>query len=113
VRQPISLETPIGEDDGNSELGDLIANGRTPSPEEQASKGALRDQLENVLESLPERERRIIKLRFGLYDDRSHTLEEIGNEFGLSRERVRQIEREAFKKLRQPELSQHLKDYLG
>jgi len=111
-REPISLETPVGEEGEESQLADFIANGVTPSPEEGATTDMLREQLSTILQTLPERERRVVELRFGLEDGRSHTLEEIGNEFGVSRERIRQIEREALAKLRHPSRSRQLRDYL-
>ncbi len=111
-REPISLETPIGEEGEESELSEFIADQVSQSPEEQATRGVLREQLTRVLESLPQREREVIELRFGLLDGRSRTLDEVGRQFGLSRERIRQIERKALAALRHPSRSRELKDYL-
>jgi RNA polymerase primary sigma factor len=108
--QPISLETPLGQD--GSELGDFVEDVDAPQPADQAVLGLLRSQLSQALESLSARERRVIELRYGLDDERSLTLEEVGTELGLTRERIRQIQKEALAKLRHRSLSRHLIDYL-
>jgi RNA polymerase primary sigma factor len=108
---PISLETPIG-DEGDSHLGDFIEDGSAVSPVEAASQQLLREQVEDVLASITARERRILQLRFGLEDGRSRTLEEVGREFGVTRERIRQIEAKALRKLRHPSRSRKLRAYL-
>ena len=110
-RTPISLETPIGED-GDTELGSLIEDQSAISPVEAATNQLLKEQLDHVLDSLDGREERVIRLRFGLDDGRPRTLEEVGQEFGLTRERIRQIESHALRKLRHPSRSRKLKDYL-
>lgn len=107
----ISLDTPVGEDEGR--LGDLIADQAILQPEEQASASLLREELGKTLESLTPRERRVIGLRFGLDDERSRTLGEVGTELGLTKERIRQIEKEALTKLRHPSRSRQLIGYLG
>jgi RNA polymerase primary sigma factor len=109
--RPISLETPIGDEGG--QLSDFVEDHAVPKPAEEATTGLLRDQLGNALESLPERERRIIEMRFGLDDGYSRTLEEVGVELGLTRERIRQLEKEALAKLRHPKLSRQFVDYLS
>jgi len=108
---PVSLETPVGEEGG--QLGDLIADEKILQPEEQSSASLLREELSKTLESLTPRERRIIELRFGMGNEYSHTLAEVGTELGLSKERIRQIEREALAKLRHPSHSRELIGYLG
>jgi RNA polymerase primary sigma factor len=108
---PISMETPIG-DEGDSHLGDFIEDASAVSPVEAASQQLLREQIEDVLASLTGRERRILQLRFGLEDGRSRKLEEIGREFGVTRERIRQIEAKALRKLRHPSRSRKLRAYL-
>jgi RNA polymerase primary sigma factor len=110
-QDPISLETPIGEED-DSHLGDFIEDQAVPAPAEAASHQLLREQVEDVLDSLSGRERRVLQLRFGLDDGRQRTLEEVGREFGVTRERIRQIEAKALRKLRHPSRSKKLKDYL-
>ena len=110
-RQSISLETPVGEE--GSKLGDFVEDEVAPTPFEMAAVGMLRDQISDVLESLTPRERRIIEMRFGLRNERSLTLEEVGAELGLTKERIRQIEVEALRKLRHPSLSRKLIGYLG
>jgi RNA polymerase primary sigma factor len=110
-RQTISLETPIGAE-GDSVLADFIEDGRGATPMENASQRILREQIETVLEKLPERERRIIELRYGLYDGRYRTLEEVGREFGITRERIRQIEARVLRKLRHPHYGRGLRGYL-
>jgi RNA polymerase primary sigma factor len=109
-RTPISLETPIGED-GETELGALIEDESAVSPADAATKQLLREQLDSVLDSLDGREERVIRLRFGLDDARPRTLEEVGQEFGLTRERIRQIESHALRKLRHPSRSRKLREY--
>ncbi|MGQ9674517.1 MAG: RNA polymerase sigma factor RpoD [Chloroflexota bacterium] len=111
AQQPISLETPIGEED-DSFLGDFIEDRFAPSPVELATQQMLREQIDDVLGSLTGRERRVLQLRFGLDDGRARTLEEVGQYFGVTRERIRQIEAKALRKLRHPRRSRKLKDYL-
>jgi RNA polymerase primary sigma factor len=108
---PVSLETPVGEDGG--QLGDFVADQTIPQPEEQSNAILLREELSKALESLTPRERRIIELRFGLGNEYSRTLAEVGTELGLTKERIRQIEREALAKLRRPSHSRELIGYLG
>jgi RNA polymerase primary sigma factor len=110
-QEPVSLETPIGEEE-DSHLGDFIPDDGTLAPSEAASHQLLKEQVEDVLASLTGRERRVLQLRFGLDDGRSRTLEEVGKEFGVTRERIRQIEAKALRKLRHPSRSKKLKDYL-
>ena len=110
-QEPVSLETPIGEEE-DSHLGDFIPDDGTMAPSEAASHQLLKEQVEDVLASLTGRERRVLQLRFGLEDGRSRTLEEVGKEFGVTRERIRQIEAKALRKLRHPSRSRKLKDYL-
>lgn len=109
--EPVSLETPIGEEE-DSHLGDFIQDENVPVPAEAAAFTLLREQLEEVLGTLTEREQKVLKLRFGLEDGRSRTLEEVGREFEVTRERIRQIEAKALRKLRHPSRSRKLKDYL-
>ena len=109
--QPVSLETPIGEEE-DSKLGDFIEDSTVQAPSEEAVHQLLKEQIEDVLKSLTEREQRVIRLRFGLSDGQSRTLEEVGKELSVTRERVRQIEAKALGKLCHPGLSQKLKDYL-
>ena len=109
--EPVSLETPIGEEE-DSHLGDFIQDENVPVPAEAAAFTLLREQLEEVLGTLTEREQKVLKLRFGLEDGRSRTLEEVGKEFNVTRERIRQIEAKALRKLRHPSRSRKLKDYL-
>jgi RNA polymerase primary sigma factor len=111
ARHPVSLAAPIG-DDQDGQLGDLIEDAEAVSPIEEASQALLRDTVHNVLGSLSQRESRIIALRFGLDDGRQRTLEEVGREFGVTRERIRQIEAKALRKLRHPSRSKKLRDYL-
>jgi RNA polymerase primary sigma factor len=110
-RGPVSFETPVGEE--GSQLGDFIADQAIPDPEEEATASLLREELSRTLESLTPRERRIIELRFGLGNEYSRTLEETGTELGLTKERIRQIEKEALAKLRHPSHSRELIGYLG
>ena len=109
--EPVSLETPIGEEE-DSHLGDFIQDENVPVPAEAAAFTLLREQLEEVLGTLTEREQKVLKLRFGLEDGRSRTLEEVGREFEVTRERIRQIEAKALRKLRHPSRSRKLRDYL-
>ncbi len=111
AQEPVSLETPIGEED-DSHLGDFIEDEDAPAPAEAASFMLLKEQLDDVLDTLTARERKVLQLRFGLDDGRSRTLEEVGQEFGVTRERIRQIEAKALRKLRHPSRSRKLKDYL-
>ncbi len=110
-QEPVSLETPIGEEE-DSHLGDFIEDQKALAPADAASHQLLKEQVEDVLDSLTQRERRVLQLRFGLDDGRSRTLEEVGREFGVTRERIRQIEAKALRKLRHPSRSKKLKDYL-
>jgi len=107
---PISMDTPIGEED-DSHLGDFIKDEQTPGPEEATSYMMLQEQIEKLLNTLTERERRVLKLRFGLIDGRQRTLEEVGKEFNVTRERIRQIEAKALRKLRHPSRAKLLKGY--
>ena len=111
AQEPVSLETPIGEEE-DSHLGDFIEDEDAPAPVEAASFLLLREQIESVLGTLNEREQKVLRLRFGLDDGRARTLEEVGREFGVTRERIRQIEAKALRKLRHPQRSKRLKDYL-
>ena len=108
---PVSLETPIGEED-DSHLGDFIEDKEALSPDEYATRQLLKDEIESVLQLLTDRERKVLQLRFGLIDGRTRTLEEVGKEFNVTRERIRQIEAKALRKLRHPSRSKQLKDYL-
>ena len=110
-QEPVSLETPIGEEE-DSQLGDFIEDSQAVAPPEAASDSMLREQLEQVLDGLADRERKVIKLRFGLEDGHPRTLEEVGREFGVTRERIRQIESKTLAKLRHPSRSGRLKDYM-
>ena len=110
-QEPTALETPIGEEE-DSQLGDFIEDDRAVSPPDAASMSMLKEQLDKVLEGLADRERRVIRLRFGLDDGHPRTLEEVGREFGVTRERIRQIESKTLAKLRHPSRSAKLKDYL-
>jgi RNA polymerase primary sigma factor len=111
AQEPVSLETPIGEEE-DSHLGDFIEDQDAPAPAETASFMLLKRQLEEALETLTPREEKVLRLRFGLDDGRARTLEEVGYEFGVTRERIRQIEAKALRKLRHPSRSRKLKDYL-
>ncbi len=110
-QEPVSLETPIGEEE-DSHLGDFIKDDNVPVPAEAAAQAILKEQLMDVLDTLTERERKVIRLRFGLDDGRARTLEEVGKEFQVTRERIRQIEAKALRKLRHPTRSRRLKDFL-
>ncbi len=111
AQEPVSLETPIGEEE-DSHLGDFIPDEDVPAPAEAAAFSMLKEQLVEVLDTLTEREQKVLKLRFGLEDGRARTLEEVGKEFDVTRERIRQIEAKALRKLRHPSRSKKLKDYL-
>ncbi|MBQ3061328.1 MAG: RNA polymerase sigma factor RpoD [Lachnospiraceae bacterium] len=110
-QEPVSLETPIGEEE-DSHLGDFIQDDNVPVPADAAAFSLLRQQLDEVLDTLTEREQKVLRLRFGLSDGRARTLEEVGKEFKVTRERIRQIEAKALRKLRHPSRSRKLKDYL-
>ena len=110
-QEPVSLETPIGEEE-DSHLGDFIQDQNVPVPAEAAASNLLRDQLNEVLDTLTEREQKVLRLRFGMDDGRARTLEEVGKEFQVTRERIRQIEAKALRRLRHPSKSRKLKDYL-
>ena len=111
AQDPVSLETPIGEEE-DSHLGDFRPDDDAPAPAEAAAYSLLKEQIEDVLGSLNEREQKVLKLRFGLEDGRARTLEEVGKEFDVTRERIRQIEAKALRKLRHPSRSKKLRDYL-
>lgn len=111
AQEPVSLETPIGEEE-DSQLGDFLEDKDLPSPEEAAASQILREQLDEMLDDLTERERQVLRLRFGLEDGHANTLEEVGRRFGVTRERIRQIEAKALRKLRHPSRSKKLKDFL-
>lgn len=110
-QDPVSLETPIGEED-DSHLGDFIKDEHNMSPEDYTTNELLKDEIDDVLLTLTEREEKVIRLRFGLEDGKARTLEEVGQMFGVTRERIRQIEAKALRKLRHPSRSRKLKDYL-
>ena len=112
AQDPVSLETPIGEEE-DSHLGDFIQDEDSPAPHDAASYTMLREQLEEVMNTLTPREAKVLKLRFGLEDGKSRTLEEVGKEFNVTRERIRQIEAKALRKLRHPSRSTKLRDYMG
>ena len=112
AQDPVSLETPIGEEE-DSHLGDFVEDNDSPAPSDSASYSLLREQLCNILRTLTPREEQVIKLRFGLVDGRPRTLEEVGKQFQITRERIRQIEAKALRKLRHPSRSKTLKDYLA
>ena len=112
AQDPVSLETPIGEED-DSHLEDFIQDEDTPAPQDSAAYTLLREQLEEVMETLTPREAKVLKLRFGLEDGKARTLEEVGREFMVTRERIRQIEAKALRKLRHPSRSKKLRDYMG
>ena len=111
AQEPVSLETPIGEEE-DSHLGDFIPDDDAPAPADAASNALLKEQLDEVLSTLTERENKVLRLRFGLEDGRSRTLEEVGKEFDVTRERIRQIEAKALRKLRHPSRSKKLKDFI-
>jgi RNA polymerase primary sigma factor len=111
-QEPMSLETPVGSEE-DSYLGDFIKDETMPEPDDAASKQLLREQMRAILNSLNHRERQVLEMRFGLKDGQSHTLEEVGRAFGVTRERIRQIEAKALRKLRHPLRSRKLRDYLG
>ena len=111
AQEPVSLETPIGEEE-DSHLGDFIPDDEAPAPADAASHTLLKEQLSEVLSTLTEREEKVLRLRFGLEDGRSRTLEEVGKEFDVTRERIRQIEAKALRKLRHPSRSKKLKDFI-
>ena len=110
-QEPVSLETPIGEEE-DSHLGDFIQDDNVPVPAEAAAQTLLKEQLDEVLDTLTEREQKVLRLRFGMNDGRARTLEEVGEEFDVTRERIRQIEAKALRKLRHPSRSRKLRDYL-
>ena len=110
-QEPVSLETPIGEEE-DSHLGDFIQDDNVPVPSEAAAQTLLKEQLDEVLDTLTEREQKVLRLRFGMNDGRARTLEEVGKEFDVTRERIRQIEAKALRKLRHPSRSRKLRDYL-
>jgi RNA polymerase primary sigma factor len=111
AQDPVSLETPIGEEE-DSHLGDFVEDTDSPAPSDSASYALLREHIANVLNTLTPRERQVIKMRYGLEDGRQRTLEEVGKQFQITRERIRQIEAKALRKLRHPSRSKTLKDYL-
>ena len=111
AQEPVSLETPIGEEE-DSHLGDFIPDEASPAPADSASHTLLKEQLADVLSTLTPREEKVLRLRFGLEDGRQRTLEEVGKEFSVTRERIRQIEAKALRKLRHPSRSRRLKDFL-
>lgn len=110
-QEPVSLETPIGEEE-DSHLGDFIQDDNVPVPAEAAAQTLLKEQLDEVLDTLTDREQKVLRLRFGMNDGRARTLEEVGKEFDVTRERIRQIEAKALRKLRHPSRSRKLRDYL-
>ena len=110
-QEPVSLERPIGEEE-DSHLGDFIEDKSALAPADAASYQLLKEQVDDVLYTLSDREARVLQLRFGLEDGRSRTLEEVGRDFGVTRERIRQIEAKALRKLRQPHRSDKLRDFL-
>ena len=112
AQDPVSLEPPIGEED-DSHLGDIIPDDESPAPKDSAAYTLLKEQLEEVMETLTPREAKVLKLRFGLEDGKARTLEEVGREFKVTRERIRQIEAKALRKLRHPSRSKRLKDYMS
>ena len=112
AQDPVSLETPIGEED-DSHLGDFIPDDESPAPQDSAAYTLLKEQLEEVMQTLTPREAKVLKLRFGLEDGKARTLEEVGREFQVTRERIRQIEAKALRKLRHPSRSKRLKDYMS
>lgn len=113
AEEPVSLEGPVGGGENSSSLGEFIEDEDSPSPQDEASREMLRKQVRHALEGLSEREREVLELRFGLMDGKEHTLEEVSRYFDVTRERIRQIEAKALRKLRHPERSRELRDYLG
>ncbi len=111
AQEPVSLESPVGEEE-DSHLGDFVEDKDIPSPSDVASQTMLKEELNEVLKTLSDREARVLSLRFGLEDGRTRTLEEVGREFKVTRERIRQIEAKALRKLRHPSRSKRLKDFL-
>jgi RNA polymerase primary sigma factor len=111
AQEPVSLETPIGEED-DSHLGDFIEDQDVMAPSDAAAHELLKEQIEDVLDTLTDREENVLRLRFGLDDGRTRTLEEVGKVFGVTRERIRQIEAKALRKLRHPSRSKRLRDFL-
>jgi len=109
---PLSLDSPVGTDEDNNQLGDFIKDEEAMQPVDAAAREMLREQVKNALAILSERERQVLELRFGLLDGKDHTLEEVGQYFNVTRERIRQIEAKALRKLRHPTRSRHLRDYL-
>lgn len=112
AQEPMSLEMPIGTEE-SSQLGDFIEDESMPEPVDAAAKELLKEQVENALSVLSERERQVLEMRFGLLDGKDYTLEEVGRYFNVTRERIRQIEAKALRKLRHPTRSRHLRDYLS
>jgi RNA polymerase primary sigma factor len=112
MEEPMSLESPVGSED-NSQLGDFIEDEEAPEPMDAAAREMLRESMKNALAVLSERERQVLELRFGLVDGKDHTLEEVGQYFNVTRERIRQIEAKALRKLRHPTRSRQLRDFLG
>ena len=112
AQEPVSLETPIGEEE-DSHLGDFIPDEDASEPSEAASFSLLKEQLMDVLDTLTPREKKVLELRFGIVDGRTRTLEEVGKEFNVTRERIRQIEAKALRKLRHPSRSKKLRDFLN
>jgi RNA polymerase primary sigma factor len=112
AEEPISLERPVGDEE-SSQLGDFIEDDEALEPMDAAAKEMLREQVQNALAALSERERQVLELRFGLIDGKDHTLEEVSRYFNVTRERIRQIEAKALRKLRHPTRSRHLREYLG
>jgi RNA polymerase primary sigma factor len=110
-QEPMSLEMPIGQED-SSQLGDFIEDDKVAGPVDQANKQLLKEQIRSALGVLSDREREVLQMRFGLLDGQDHTLEEVGKHFGVTRERIRQIEAKALRKLRHPTRSRQLRDYL-
>jgi RNA polymerase primary sigma factor len=112
AEEPISLERPVGDEE-SSQLGDFIEDDEALEPMDAAAREMLREQVQNALTALSERERQVLELRFGLIDGKDHTLEEVSRYFNVTRERIRQIEAKALRKLRHPTRSRHLREYLG